>query len=417
MVLVVRAAKEPPAPTGPLVLLAVKGPIGAAVKEYLHGGLGRAARDKAAGVVLALDTPGGLLEATRDIVQDILNAPFPVVVYVSPQGARATSAGLFITLAADVAAMAPETHLGAAHPVSLGFSLGKDKDGDVMAEKALSDTAAFARTLAADHGRDAVWAEKAVRESLSLTAEEALAKKVVDLVAADLDEVLADLRDAHVDKNGVTYSLNFDKCSRVSVEMTFSQRWLGALGHPNVAYLLLILGFYALIYEFSSPGIGMGGAVGVVCLTLAFFSLQALPLNYAGLFLVSGGVIMMALDHFLAGHGFLLTGGALSLAVGSFMLFDSAEPYYRVSGGVIAGVLAFAGAFSYFFLRLLWRDRGRVPLTGSEGLVGAAGVLVSPGQALVHGERWEVKSREELKSGDRVKVLEVMGLTLWVEKT
>jgi membrane-bound serine protease (ClpP class) len=295
--------------SAPLWVFEVRGVIGPSVKDYLVGGLARAAESGAAAALIRLDTPGGLLDATRGIVQSMVNAPFPVIVYAAPRGARATSAGLFLMLAADVSAMAPETNLGAAHPVGLTGGDKKGADGSVMEEKAVSDTAAYARALAAERGRNAVWAEQAVRQSLSLTADEALEKDVVDFVADDEAALLRELRAYDVEKNGRVHHVDLAGRPLRRVAMSFVQRLLHTLGHPNVAYILLALGFYALIHEFATPGIGLGGIAGVICLTLAFFSLQVLPLNFVGLALLITGLVAMALDVITGAHGLLIFGG------------------------------------------------------------------------------------------------------------
>lgn len=411
---------------GPLYVFTVQGAIDPVVARYLQDGFQVAREAGASGALVRLDTPGGLLEATRDIVQQILKVPFPVIVYVSPPGARAASAGLFITLASDVAAMAPQTHLGAAHPVSLGDGPGalpknfKEKGGktsptSLMEEKVESDTAAYARSLAETRSRNGVWAERAVRESLSMTSEEALKAKVIDFVAKDEDQLLSLLVQGKVDKGGRVYPLDFRGAERVSLEMSLPRRILHVLAHPNVAYLLLTLGFYALVYEFASPGVGFGGVVGIISLVLAFFSLQVLPLNAAGLGLLAVGLLLMALDHFVTGHGLLVIGGDFCSAVGAFFLFDRIEPYYRVSLELVGATLLAGGVFSGYALRKIWEDRRRRPVVGWESFVGETVTVRPDGMVFMQGTSWSVDCDQILVSGDKVRVVEVVGNRLKVE--
>ncbi len=437
--------------SGALHLMTVTGPIDPVVKDYVLEGLDRAKESKASGVLIRLDTPGGLLDATRDIVQGILNAPFPVIVHVSPPGARAASAGVFLTLAADVAAMAPQTHLGAAHPVNLGGGApelprkngeagGKpgEKTGtpsrkgvaegprpddgkappagsSVMEEKMVSDAAAYARSLAAAHGRNTDWAENAVRRSVSLTSEEALKNNVIDLIAPGTEELLAALKGRKILKNGSSFRLDFTGAPRVSFEMSAVRRWLHALAHPNVAYLLLTLGFYALVYELATPGIGLGGITGVICLVLAFFSLQVLPLNYAGFVLVVSGIIMMALDLILTSHGLLILGGLIAFGLGSFMLFDRDDPSFRISVELIAGTLAGTAAYFGLALRKIFEARRAKPKTGAESLIGRTAEVREGGLVFLEGALWTAEGIEGRRPGDKVTVAEVLGTRVRVE--
>lgn len=407
--------------TGPLVVLTVTGVIDPITAEYVRESFDRARRESAGAVLVRLDTPGGLLDATREIVQEFLNAPFPVVVYVGPRGARAASAGLFLTLAGDVAAMAPETHLGAAHPVSIegGGSGSRKKDDPAVSpeeEKAVSDTAAYARSLALSKQRNADWAEKAVRESLSLTSEEALKQKVIDLVAENETDLWLQVNGRKITKSDRVLSLNGVSSPRVEWPLSSVKRWLKVLAHPNVAYLLLILGFYALIYEFSTPGVGFGGVVGVMSLILAFFALQILPFNYVGLALIVAGLLLMAADAVVGGHGLLVVGGALALALGGFFLFDPSEVYGRVSWPLIGGTVASSLGFAFIVIAKIWQARRRRPLTGQEGLIGLEGEMRQEGFAYISGELWSVRCADPLRPGDRVRVREVQGQILLVER-
>lgn len=402
------------------------GTVDPVVKDYLFSGLRQAQTSGAEAVVVRLDTPGGLLDATRDIVQGFLNAPLPVIVFVGPQGARAASAGVFITLAADVAVMAPQTHLGAAHPVSVGgmpfLPGGKDErkkkdDGSVMEEKTLSDTAAYARTLATAKGRNAAWAEKAVRESLSLTSEEALKNQVIDFVAADEADLLKKLSGKEIKKGALTFTLRMEGAARVNVPMSPLRKWLHAIANPNVAYLLLVLGFYALVYEFSTPGIGLGAIAGIICLVLAFFSLQVLPLNFAGLALLVAGLIMMGLDILMGSHGLLIFGGLISFALGSFFLFDVNQAVFRVSMELILAIVATSAGFFGYVVRQLWSVRRRKPVTGAEGLVGQRAEVRPEGMVFVDGALWTVEGDlTNCVPGEKVRVVKILGNRLVVQK-
>jgi membrane-bound serine protease (ClpP class) len=409
----------------PYYVLSVSGAIDPAVARYVKGGIEEASRSGAQMVLVNLDTPGGLLDATRDIVQSFLNAPLPVVLFVSPRGARATSAGVFLMMAADVAAMAPETHLGAAHPVSVGGGLplpgvGKSTESSsndsVMGEKAVSDSAAYIRALAEEKGRNADWAENAVRRSLSLTADEALKQNVIDVVADDQEDLFDQLQGGTIEKNGRTYLLSPVGAPVVTMAMSASLSFLHILANPNLAYILLMIGIYALIYEFASPGIGLGGVTGAICLVLAFFSLQLLPLNYAGLALLVGGLILMAVDHLVLGHGFLMTGGAVAFGLGSFLLFDRKDPAVRVSIPLILGTLAAAAAFSIFVLRTAWGTLRMKPSTGREALIGRIAEVRDGGQVFLEGQLWTADGYGPFAPGEKVRVTGLEGNKLLVEK-
>jgi membrane-bound serine protease (ClpP class) len=414
----------------PVYVLTVAGVIDPVIKNYVLDGLDRARDAGAQAVLIRLDTPGGLLDATRDLIQGVLNAPLPVIVYVAPSGARAASAGVFITLAADVAAMAPLTHLGAAHPVQLGGGSpiggkepkdgkeekSKDANASAMEEKMVSDAAAYARALASAKNRNVDWAERAVRESVSLTAEEALKNKVIDLIAADEAALFAALKTREIKKNGATWTLDLALAPRVDFAMNLVRRWLHTLAHPNLAYILLVLGFYALVYEFSTPGIGLGAIAGVICLTLAFFSLQVLPLNFAGLTLLIAGLIMMALDVIVASHGLLIFGGLLSFAIGSLMLFDRGPSGARVSLELIGGTLLVSGGFFGLVLKKIFEIRKARPVSGAESLVGQIAETRDNGQVFLNGALWTAEGIDGLAPGTPVTVVAVLGTRVKVQK-
>ncbi len=424
-----RASTETMTPSGPIYILSIKGIISPVTSDYLSDGLEKARAAGAQAVVLKLDTPGGLLDATRDMVENILNSPLPVIVYISPRGGRAASAGVFITLASDLAAMAPQTHLGAAHPVSLGGGMPgskgdknedkeeKGSDGSsVMMEKAVSDVAAYARTLALAKGRNAEWAEKAVRESVSLTADEAIAQNVVDLLAEDDDPLWKSLDGRTLEKNGRIIILSTVMAEKVRDDMSAARKFLQVLVNPNVAYILLMLGFYALIYEFASPGIGFGAAAGAIFLLLAFYSLQVLPVNYAGLGLILLGFLFLFLEIKVASHGLLALGGLSCLVLGSILLFDSPLPYLRVSMQAVAGVTAASGMFVLIVVKKVLESRKLKPMTGIEGLIGEIGEMRDDGMVFVHGEYWSVEEPRGLSAGDRVRVRALQRGKLVVER-
>ncbi len=430
----------------PLPVVELSGPITPVTADFLDQELSRAASLGAPLVVLKLDTPGGLLEATRRIVKSVLASPVPVAVWVAPSGGRAASAGVFITLAGQVAAMAPGTNIGAAHPVSSGGGWGgeKEKDdgetggrgdgekksgasgnGSVMEGKVLNDTAAWARTLAEGRGRNGDWAEKAVRESVSIGEREALAEKVIDLVAADLPALLAALEGREVEAGGKKLRLALAGAVPEERAPDWRRRLLAALADPNVAYILLMLGIYGLLFELYSPGAILPGVVGALSLLLAFFSFQILPLNLAGVLLILLGVVLFLLEIKVTSYGLLGIGGVLSLFLGSLMLFKSAEPWLRLSLSLVLAATVVTSLFFLLVLAFAVRAARRRVVTGSEGLVGMEGVvegegmlegggLTPHGTVFVHGEIWKAVSDAPLPPGARVRVSSVEGLVLRV---
>lgn len=405
----------------PVYFLSVEGIINPVAADYVDDGFRRAEADEARAVVVTLNTPGGLLDSTRDIIARFLNAPFPVVVYIAPRGARAASAGVFLTLASDAAAMAPETHLGAAHPVTMGGSPEPAKSTgtpstSVMEEKVVSDAAAYARALAASKGRNARWAERAVRESVSLTAREAAEENVVELIAEDEAALLKALDGRSVTKGGRTLRLDLQGAPRKTFEMDALSRLLHAVTHPNIAYLLLVLGFYALIYEFASPGLGAGALIGLLSLLLAFYGLHVLPVNYVGMALVILGIALLAADLFMPSGGMLSAGGLFSLVGGSLLLFDRSMPAFRVSLEIILGILLATAGFFLVALRKALQSRRGPPLTGLESLLNEVGEVRPDGSAFLRGESWSADADRPLAAGDKVRVTGASGNRLKVEK-
>lgn len=398
-----------------ILILTVRGPITPSVAEYIELGFEHAVETNAAMVLIEMDTPGGLDKAMRSINRQILNSGIPVTVYVSPSGARAASAGTFITLAADVAAMAPGTTIGAAHPVSL-----VGKQDETMSDKVTNDSAAYIRSLAERSGRNADWAEKAVRESASLTEKEALAEGVIDLVAADLDELLRSIegREISTPAGAVTIRTEGRRLARYS--MDFRRRFLDTLGDPNIAYLLLMLGMLGIFFELSNPGAIYPGVIGAIAIILALYSLQTLPVNYAGLLLIVVAIALFIAETQVASFGLLSLGGVVSLFIGSLMLFRSPEPWLRTSLKVVVPTVAFTAFFFIFILQRIVSTYRKRPSGGSEGIVGETGEaledLAPQGKVFVHGEIWKARGEDTIRKGDPVRVTAARGMTLTVKK-
>jgi membrane-bound serine protease (ClpP class) len=406
----------------PLVLVAsVDALIHPVSAEFMVEAINRADAERAALVVFVLETPGGLVDSTRTIVTRMLAAKTPVAVFVAPSGARAASAGFLITLAADVAAMAPGTHIGAAHPVS---GQGEKMD-ETMARKAASDVAAYARTLATGRGRNVAWAEEAVRESRAFTETEALhaTPPLVDLVAADVPDLLTQL-DGWVVKrfDGHTDTLWTANARIEPLAMSFRQRVLSTLAHPNIAYILLSLGILGLTIELWSPGAVLPGVVGGICLLLAFFTFQVLPVNYAGVLLILFGLVLLVLEIKVASFGLLGAGGVVSLLLGSMILIDAPTPELRVSLGLIIPVVVALSAILLFLVRLAVLSQRRPSVTGASGMVGASGVALTPipaggtGRVSARGEIWTARSADTIAEGEAVLVSSLDGLTLTVRR-
>jgi len=400
---------------GEILVLTVRGPISPPVAEYVERGMRAGQERGAALLVLELDTPGGLDASMRVITQAILNATFPIAVHVAPSGARAASAGTFITLAADIAAMAPGTTLGAAHPVNL---IGKSDE--TMIAKTVNDAAAYCRSLAERHGRNGDWAEKAVRESASLTEVQALKEKVIDLVAPDLDGLLADLDGRELRRPEGPVVLHTRGLPVVRLPPDWQHRLLGWLADPNVAYLLLMLGMLGIFFEISHPGVFLPGVIGGISLILAFYALQSLPVSAAGLLLILLAMVLFFAELKIVSYGILGVGAVVALTLGSVMLIRSPATWLRVSLLVIIPMVAVTALYFLVVLRLVLKARRRTPATGREGMLGAVGEalddLAPAGNVFVHGEIWSAESPDIVRKGDRVRVTAVRGLNLQVRK-
>ncbi len=400
----------------PVPLVEVEGAIGPVAAEYVEDALAGVDPVRTPFAVVRLDTPGGLDRAMRRIVRAVLRAPVPVVVWVGPPGARAASAGLFIVAAAHVAAMAPGTNLGAAHPVAIGPGGGDE----TLKKKAEEDAAAYIRSLARQRGRDPAWFERAVKESLSLAAEEAVEQGVVDFLAADLDELLERLDGRKVAFGGAEVVLETRGVELRPVGWSLRQRVLRVLSDPNVAYLLLLLGFYGLFFELSNPGSIFPGVLGGLCLILAFVGLQTLPFNYGGILLILLGLVLLLLEVKITSFGLLTVGGVLALTLGSLMLFKTADAYVKLSWGVLVPAVAATVAFFLFAVgKGIAAQRAR-RLGGAEGMRGETGRALEalepgrPGKVFVHGEYWNALAEESVPAGAEIEVTDVDGLTLRV---
>jgi membrane-bound serine protease (ClpP class) len=377
----------------------------------------RARAESATALVIVLDTPGGLERSMRSIVREMMNSPVPVIVYVAPNGARAASAGAFITLAAHVAAMAPATNIGAAHPVPAG---GGQIDKESM-KKVENDAAAFIRSIARERGRNADWAEKAVRQSVSATEREALRLNLVDLIADSLPDLLQKVDGRQVRTAAGPVTLQTRDARVKAIEIGWRDRFLNLITDPNIAYILLMLGMLGLFFELANPGVILPGVIGGISLILAFFAFQSLPLNFAGLLLILFGIVLLIAEIKVVSHGVLTIGGIIAIVLGSVMLIDTPEVSLRVSWKVILPTVAATTAVFVFAVSAGIRAQLRRPATGSEGLVGEVGVARSPldpdGQVFVRGEIWRAVSEAgTIAEGERVRVVGLQGLTLKVTR-
>jgi len=412
----------PPSPPPPVVYAAVIDSIIHPVSaELMIDTIDRADAANASLVLFTLRTPGGLVDATRQIVSKMIAAKTPVVVYVAPSGARAASAGFILTIAADVAAMAPGTHIGAAHPVAGG---GAAMD-ETSSKKAAEDVAAYVRTIATRRGRNVALADQAVLQSKAFTEDEAAAAAppLVDIIASSQEELLAKLDGRTIKRfDGHSLTLRTASATIVPIEMTLRQRILSSIAHPNIAYILLSLGTLGLTIELWSPGAVLPGVVGGLSLLLAFFALQVLPINYAGLLLMLFGLLLFALELKVTSYGLLTIGGVISLIFGSLMFVDSPIPELQLSVGLVVSVVIGFTAIAAFLVRLVMAAQGLRPITGMEGLVGETGeslTSIAPGaggRTRVHGEIWNAIANEPIATGARIVVTNVDGLTLTVRK-
>lgn len=395
-----------------VLIIGVEGAINPGSAAFLSRGIEEAAKREAGLVVVRLDTPGGLATSMRSMVKAIMNSPVPVVVYVAPRGAGAASAGVMVTVAAHVAAMAPGTNIGAAHPVSAG---GKEIE-KTMSEKVVNDMASYGRGIAQEKGRNADWVEKAIRESVSITAEEAVKRNVVDLVAADMDELLKLLDGREISlKEGKT-TLKTKDLGKSYFEPGLRDKVLGVIADPNIAYILMMIGLAGIYFELAHPGVIFPGVIGAISLILAFYSFQTLPVNYAGLILIALSIIFFIAEMKVASYGILSVGGVVSLALGSLMLFED----MGVTLQLLVPTIAVIGVFFVVVSALVIRTHRSRPKSGMEGLIGERGIakeVIDPeGLVFVHGETWRAHCSERIEQGEKVEVAGAEGLTLRVKR-
>jgi membrane-bound serine protease (ClpP class) len=401
-------------------VIKIDGIINPISSKFMVESIQKAQERKAECLVIRMDTPGGLMESMRAVTKEMLSAQVPVVVYVSPSGARAASAGVFITLAAHIAAMTPGTNIGAAHPVSLGSA--QDTTGaKTMAEKMTNDAAASIRSIANKRGRNAQWAEEAVRQSVSVTAKEALKLGVIDIVCEDLSELLRAIDGRKVKLPSGERILHTKNARIERTGMNFRYRILDKISNPNIAYILLMLGIYGIFFELSNPGSIFPGVVGSIFLILAFFALQTLPINYAGLLLILLAIVLFILETQIPSHGILTIGGVISMGLGSMMLINIQVSFLRISWGVIIPVVVFTAAFFLFAVGMGLHIQRRKPTTGAKGLMGETGVAltrISPkGKVAIHGEIWKATSSQKIRKGEEIVVIGVKHLQLEVSRT
>jgi membrane-bound serine protease (ClpP class) len=393
-------------------IIKVADAISPGTADFIKIGIKTAEERAATVIIIELDTPGGLAESMRLIVQNILSSKVPVVVFVSPSGARAASAGVMITMAADVAAMAPGTNIGAAHPVGAG---GKEIDG-AMSEKIINDMVAQAQSVAEKRGRNAQWVEDAIRESVSVTETEALKENIIDLIAEDTDDLIQQLNGRELKDKTV---LDLANPKKVVLEETLRTKILKTISNPNIAYILMMIGLAGLYFELSHPGAIFPGVIGGIALILAFFAMQTLPVNYAGILLIVLAIIFFIMEMKITSYGLLSVAGVVSLFLGSLMLFEGSTPDMKLSWRVLLPTVILISGFFTAVASLVFRAQISKPTTGSMGLVGEIGVvkkaLMPEGKVFVHGELWNARAKEPLDENVKVRVVKVVNLVLEVE--
>ncbi len=402
-----------------VVVISVDGSINPSSAEYINSGINHAREKNAECLVIKLNTPGGLLKSTRIIVTDILESEIPVVVFVYPGGSQAASAGVFITLAANIAAMAPGTNIGAAHPVTM-----QGQQDSIMNEKATNDAAAFIKSISEKRARNVKWAEDAVRKSLSITETEAMEGNVIDIIAISVKDLLEKTDGREVSLTDGIKVLETRNAEVIDIDMNFKQKILGLLSDPNIAYILLMIGIYGIMFELYNPGAIFPGVIGGISIILAFYSLHTLPVNYAGLALIIFAIILFLAEIKIVSHGLLAIGGVISLILGSIMLIntESTMEVIKISWQVILIIVLLTVAFFIFAIGFGIKAQRSKPTTGIEGMIGETGEAISnlepEGQIRVHGEVWNAESLDgSVSKGAKVKIDRVSNLKLLVRKT
>ena len=399
-----------------ILLLNINGVINPVSAEYIIDGISYAEENNFLAVIIEMDTPGGLMDSMRDIIKKMVNSEMTIVIYVYPSGSRAASAGAFITIASDIAAMSPGTNIGAASPVAMG----EEMDETMMA-KVTNDAVASIKEMAENNGRNADVAISMVTDAVSITAKEALEQNVIDIIAKDLDDLLAQIDEKTFTSAKGEHELSLSDAEVEEYPMGFRREFLYVLTNPNIAYILMMLGLMGLYFELSNPGAIFPGVIGGICLILAFYSLQTLPVNYAGILLILLAVILFIMEIKITSYGLLTIGGVISLFLGSIMMFKSPQPYLRVSMYVLLPTVIVVTLFFVLAIGLTVRAHLRKPSTGKEGIIGERGVAKTPidsegGRVYVHGEWWDAVSDSPIKEGTKVKVVESDNLLIKVKK-
>lgn len=435
----IRAENHPePLPTTTIIQLSISDAIGPATSDYIERSMDKAAESGAKAILITLDTPGGLDSSMRQIIKKIIASPIPVITYVTPGGARAASAGTYILYASHIAAMTPGTNLGAATPIQLigsgdppGEQSDKDQPADpatsgktpknAMAQKAINDAVAYIRSLAEMRGRNADWAEQAVREADSLSAEKALELNVIDILATDRSDLLKQLDQRKINVLGRDMILETENAAIQAMEPDWRSELLAVITNPNIAYILLIAGIYGLIFEFSNPGAIVPGTIGGICLLLALFAFQVLPINYAGFALILLGISLMVAEAFVPSIGILGFGGLTAFVIGSVILMDTDAPGFGIDIALVGAFALTSAAFLIFVLGMLLKSRQKPIVTGREELLGETGIVLADfsdtGPVRVHSEIWQARSRESLKKNQCIRVIGRNGFILEVIST